>query len=163
MNFYPTLKIELKTSLTVEEVMERIKKRSEPENHGQWLSNKKYIGRVGKTKFILRNQFFYIRGAKPEIKGSVESQEIGCKINIVVSPTIYSKVFSGFAFTFLGLGCIIMTIEAIMKREFSWWILFPYALFLFLYGMLWAVVFLGTEPDEILIRDLLGMDPQLIS
>ena len=160
MNSYPTLKIEYYSSLTSEEVIARINNRIEPENGLDYklMSNKKYIGTVGKTSFLIRPRFFGIRGAKPEINGIVESQGNGSKISLIVSPTLITKVFMGFWLGFAGLACIFITIESVFSREFSWAVLIPYVFFIFGYGLMWAGVVFGTEPDNVLILDLLGED-----
>lgn len=165
MNIYPALKIEYYSSLSSDEVIERIKSRIEPKNvlGFKLMSNKKYIGTVGKNNFLIRFQSLEVSKSSSEIKGIVESQKNGCKITVIVSPTLLIKVFMGFWLGFAGLACIIITVEAIFKREFSWGILIPYAFFTFGYGIMWAGVVLGTDPDDVLIGDLLGEDPQLIN
>lgn len=164
MNIYPTLKIEYYSSLTTAQVIERIKSRIEPRNvlGFKLMSNKIYIGTVGKNDFLIRKQFSGIPGANPEISGIVENQGNGCKIYLIVSPTLFIKIFMGFWLGFAGLACIFITIEAIFKRDFSWGILIPYAFFTFGYGIMWAGVVFGTDPDDVLIFDLLGEDSQLI-
>lgn len=158
MDFCPTLKIEFNSALAAEEVILRIKDRIEPKNSWKLVSNKKYIGTVGKNKFQIRKQFIPDTISNPVIRGIVESRENESKITIIVTPNLLLTVFMGFWFGFSLLAFIFILIEAIDTKEFSWGLLIPFAIFAFGYFIWWVSVVFGTEPDEVLIFDLLGND-----
>ncbi|HLO91117.1 MAG TPA: hypothetical protein VK172_08135 [Lentimicrobium sp.] len=158
MNIYPSLKIEYQSSLTPSEVIDRIKSRIVVIDKRGFspIADKPYSGFIDENKFLIRKQYSGIQIANPEIKGIVQDQADGCKISLVVTPTLLIKAFMGVWLAFAGLACIYTTFEAILKRDFNWLLLIPYAFFAFGYGVMWAGVIFGTDPDDVLFYDLLG-------
>lgn len=158
MNLFPTLKIEYHSSLTPDEVIERIKSRIQVINVFGFSerSDRTYIGTVGKNNFVIRKQFSIMQVANPVIKGKVENHGNGCKITFLASSVVFFKIFMGMWLSFAAIAGITTTIEAIMEQDFNWGLLIPWAFFAFGYGLMWAGVVFGTDPDDVLIYELLG-------
>ena len=138
MNFLPIENITYHTSLTQEEVVHRLKENTELEKNLRFrlFSNKEtkcYEGYISEKYFSIKRIIGYGNSFLPRIKGSIQKDIQGTKIEVKMRLQDFVAVFLGIWCFGVGTGFIAILISSINKSEFEPVMFIPLGMFLFAY------------------------------
>jgi len=110
MLFVPSEQFTIETSLTQDEVQQRLTEVIESNRMVRlpFSNHKPYQGEVGNDWFEASRIIYYRNSFLPIIKGTIESTLDGCVITITMRPHILVTIFSIFWFGMLGITLLSM-------------------------------------------------------
>ncbi len=152
MKYLPFENIIYQTKLDSEEILKRINEVVEPKKtfrktsfFGKSNNHKPYEGSVNRNSFKMSRIIEYRNSFLPIIKGDIEKQVSETKINVKMR--LHPFIF-GFILIWcggVGFGFLIILAESIKKGVFQPFILIPFVMLLFAYGM----TMLGFKSESI--------------
>lgn len=140
----------LRTRLSKEQVIEKLKESVEPEKSFGFGSinfsyTKPYVGRINGETFEIKRAINYRNSFLPLIKGVVNSDIGRTKIDISMKPHDFVIAFMAIWFGGVTIGCIATT-YVMLTDDFNPFLLIPFAMLLF--GIALVVGAFKTESSK---------------
>ena len=137
MKLFPVERLTIETALTPQEVHQRLADVVEPKRAWRGLSrdHKPYEGQVHDEHFEVTRIIHYRNSFLPVIKGAIQAENGGSKINIVMQPHAVVTAFMIIWFLLVALFFLLILGAALLNEPSgaqSWWIaLIPVGMLLF--------------------------------
>jgi hypothetical protein len=149
-NVLPFEKHILRTSLSKEQVIEKLKESVEPEKSFGFRSfnfsyTKPYVGKINGDRFEIKRAINYRNSFLPLIKGIINNEIGRTKIDISMKPHDFVIAFMVIWFGGVTIGCIATT-YVMLTQEFNPFLLIPFAMLLF--GIALVVGAFKTESSK---------------
>ncbi len=146
----PIENLVLRTTLSKEEAMEKLKENIETEKPfgfgvNSFTYSKPYIGTISGDIFEIKRAINYRNAFLPLIKGKVNNDSSWTKIDISMKPHGFVTAFMAIWFGGVTIGCVATTF-AMLSGEFNPFLLIPFGMLLF--GIALVVGAFKTESSK---------------
>jgi hypothetical protein len=158
MRLFPFEHLVVRTSLTEIEIVEKLESSIEPKRLLRIFDfdHKPYQGKIEDHSFSTERIISYRNSSLPQIKGTIEPEIGGCKIEMTMSLHPFAALFTALWVSILGLTMVGTLISGIQSGNLlSFWELLPTAgMIIFGYGLTLGAFKIESVKSKTFFREL---------